>query len=188
MLPVINLEAEPIGGQCSRYLGGAELAVLIAALRRVRPTVMVEFGCNDGMTAKRVLEHVFSIEQYIGLDVDRGHRTTLAQQQGEVPLVAGYHVLGDRRFFLHVCDTNKIDGLPPCDAVFIDGDHSVEAVTRDSMMAKQWLRRPGIIIWHDYGNPAVEVTAALDRLAAVGWPISHIEGTWLAVMMEEAPP
>jgi Methyltransferase domain len=186
MLPVISLEADPIGGQCSRFLGGAELAVLIKAIRRVRPVVMVEFGCNDGMTAKRILEDVFSIEQYIGIDVARGHRTTLPQQQDEVPLVPGYHVLGERRFFMHTCDSREVHELPPCDAVFIDGDHSFDAVIRESRIARQWLRRPGIIAWHDYGNPAVEVTAALDHLAAEGWPIAHVESTWLALLMEEA--
>jgi hypothetical protein len=40
----------------------------------------------------------------------------------------------------------------------------------------------GIIVAHDYGNPAAEVTPVLNGLARQGWPWLHIEKTWLAMM------
>jgi len=185
MLPTISkaeLGPRPVAGPYSKYFGGDELAVLIAAFNAVAPKVVVEFGCNDGTTAKLLLEHVRPIEKYIGIDVKRGHRTTLANQQSEVPLIAGYHVAHEPRFVLVQQDTNTIEELEPCDAVFIDGDHSMDGVLHDSALAAKYLRPGGVIAWHDYGNPATDVTEALDYLAANDWPIVHVEGTWLALL------
>ena len=38
------------------------------------------------------------------------------------------------------------------------------------------------MIWHDAGNEAVEVTPVLEQLSGQGWPITAIEGSWLAYM------
>lgn len=181
-LPTIKIEPAPIGGMCSQYLGHAELAVLIHLFRAVAPKVVVEFGVNSGVTASRILEHIDSVEQYVGIDVGRGHKTTLSQQQSEVPLIAGHRVLGDTRFVLIKSDSVVLDELPCCDCVFIDGSHDYATVISDSVLADTWLRPGGIIVWHDYGNQAVEVTKALDFLHGTGWPIEHVEGTWLALM------
>jgi predicted O-methyltransferase YrrM len=145
---------------------------------------MVEFGCNIGITAKRVLECVETLERYIGVDVGPDHITTLSCQLSEVPERAGAYAADDPRFFLLTSPSIRLSGddLEPCDAVFIDGDHSDEAVTHESYLAEELVRRGGIIVWHDYGNPAVEVTRALERLVADGWPIKSVEGSWLAFM------
>ena len=75
--------------------------------------------------------------------------------------------------------------LEACDAVFIDGDHSELAVLHESRLARRLMRGRGIIVWHDYGNNAVEVTHALNRLHNEGWPISCVEHSWLAFMRVE---
>jgi hypothetical protein len=74
------------------------------------------------------------------------------------------------------------DDLEPCDAVFIDGDHSVKEVSHDSELARELVRLGGIICWHDNLNPAVEVTQVLKRLNASGWPIKQVAGSWIAFM------
>jgi len=186
-LPTISkaqLRLKPVAGPYSRYLGGGEVVILIALLRAVSPKAMIEFGCNDGTTARRVLDHVHSIERYIGIDAERGHRTTLKCQQSEVPLIPGRNARDDSRFVLIQKDSRTLGESfdEPCDAVFIDGDHSYDGVMNDSAIASRLLRPGGVIIWHDYGNPAVEVTTALDHLHANDWPIVHIAGTWLAAL------
>jgi hypothetical protein len=56
-------------------------------------------------------------------------------------------------------------------------------VLQDSRTARALVRQGGVIVWHDYRNGAVEVTPVLDRLAAdEGWPLLHVEGTWLAFL------
>jgi predicted O-methyltransferase YrrM len=172
------------GSHFSKYLSGTETSILVDLVKSVSPRVMVEFGCNIGITAKRVLENVETLERYIGIDVGPSHVTTLACQASEVPERAGVFAADDPRFFLLTSPSIRLspDDLEPCDAVFIDGDHSDEAVTCESYMAEELVRRGGIIVWHDYGNPAVEVTTALERLALDGWPIKSVEGSWLAFM------
>jgi SAM-dependent methyltransferase len=61
--------------------------------------------------------------------------------------------------------------LPPAyDLVFIDGDHSYEAVAEDIRLARERLRPGGLLACHDYGRPDKDfgVTQAVDELLAAG--------------------
>lgn len=161
-----------------------ETAILVALIKSVAPEVMIEFGCNAGITAARVLENVPTIETYIGIDVPFEHVTTLRCQQGEVPANAGAHAASDERFHLLLAPSRSIVAadLERCDAVFIDGDHSEAAVLHESRLARELVRPGGIICWHDFSNPDVEVTRALTRLEHEGWAIDCVEGSWLAFL------
>jgi hypothetical protein len=133
------------------------------------------------MTARRVLDHVPSLERYIGIDVPSYFRTFLECQRTEVvPLPGSY--AEDARFFLHVSASQLLGvaDLEVCDAVFIDGDHSRDAVLHDSRLARRLIRRGGVIVWHDFGNPAVEVTGVIEQLIREGWPIDAVDGSWIA--------
>jgi predicted O-methyltransferase YrrM len=178
------IHAAPVFGSFSDYLGQQETSILVHLVKSVSPKVMIEFGCNKGVTALRLLDNVPTLEKYIGIDVPRGHVTTLECQQTEVPLAAGCYGAWDNRFSVLTMQSTEIfkEDLEPCDAVFIDGDHSKDAVLYDSCLSRQLVRRGGIIVWHDYDNPAVEVTAALDKLEEEGWPIASVVGSWLAFM------
>jgi predicted O-methyltransferase YrrM len=173
-----------VRGPFSKYLNQQETSILIELVESVAPEVMIEFGCNLGITSLRVMQSVRTIERYIGIDVPYEHIPALACQREEIPLTAGCIAGVDSRFFIHLAPSIGIskDELEPCDAVFIDGDHSEEAVLHESWLARSLVRPGGVIVWHDYTNPAVEVTQALDRLYAEGWPIAHVEGSWLAFM------
>jgi predicted O-methyltransferase YrrM len=166
------------------YLRPDELSIIVALVNSVAARVMIEFGCNVGRTAKTLLDNVPTLERYIGIDVPYGHVPTLAQQRGETPAMPGLWVADDPRFVLMIRERGSLDlgvqDLEPCDAAFIDGDHSHITVIRDSEIARALVRPGGIIIWHDDGNPAVEVTQALDLLCRQGWPIEHVEESWIA--------
>jgi predicted O-methyltransferase YrrM len=168
------------------YLGPEETAIVIDLVRSVDARVMIEIGCQKGITAKNILKHAPSIEHYIGIDVEPDYVPTLRGQASEVPEVAGIEAGDDPRFELVIRPRGSLDLTPldlePCEAMFIDGDHSEAVVTHDSLFARRLVRPGGIIVWHDYRNPAVEVTAALDKLHERGWPIDHVENTWLAYM------
>jgi predicted O-methyltransferase YrrM len=170
-------------GHFSDYLNRNETSILIDLVKGVSPKVMIEFGCNLGVTAKRVLENVPTLERYVGVDVEPDHVPTLGCQLSEVPERAGAYAADDQRFFLLTSPSTELDAddLERCDAVFIDGDHSEAVVSHESMLARELVRKGGIIIWHDYGNPSVEVTKVLDRLGGT-WPITSVDGSWLAFM------
>jgi predicted O-methyltransferase YrrM len=177
-----ELRFKQINGPFSYYLNWNETALLVALIKSVRPKVVLEFGTNRGMTARRILDNVPTIERYIGIDLPADRVPTLACQRTEVPSEAGAEAASDPRFFLLLRESKAltIDQLEPADAAFIDGDHSEEGVFEDSTIAAALVRRGGILVWHDYNNPAVGVTAVLDRLCEQGWPIVSIEGSWIA--------
>jgi predicted O-methyltransferase YrrM len=178
-----SLGVSRVNGPFSLYLNQNETSILIALVGNVAPRVMIEFGCNMGITAKRVLDNVQSLERYIGIDVPEDHRPTLRCQDMETPDEPGLYAATDPRFWLMIAERDiEVYDLEPCDAVFIDGDHSEKAVTRDSRIARQLIRPGGMICWHDYDNPAVEVTQALHRLRDEGWEIKSVTGSWIAFM------
>jgi predicted O-methyltransferase YrrM len=183
-----ELGVVPLHGAFSKYLNSHETSILYALIASVAPRVMIEFGCHEGITAKRMLENLPTLQKYIGIDVPHGHRATLRCQQDETPADAGWYAAADPRFFLLLARSQMLrtGHLESCDAVFIDGDHSEHAVLHESRLARRLIRGPvGMIVWHDYSNPAVEVTQALDQLCYEGWPINCVEDSWLAFMSVE---
>lgn len=165
------------------YLGEHETSVLIALIASVSPQTLLEFGTNLGITANAILKAVPSIQLYIGVDVPFAHTPRLACQRSEVPILAGRYAEDPRyRLLIRESTTLTAAELEPVDAVFIDGDHSAVGVAHDSELARELLRPGGIIVWHDYTNPAVEVTQVIDQLIGGNWPIQHFPGTWLAYM------
>jgi len=168
------------------YLNERETALVVTLVNEVRAKTVIEFGVQMGRTAAAMLRDVPTLTRYVGIDVPEGHMPTLVGQRSQVPQVPGFCASDDPRFELIVRDHGSLDlgphDLPPCDAAFIDGDHSEGAVLHDSGLAVRLVRKGGIIIWHDFDNPEVEVTAAIRALAGRGWPIEIINGTWLAFM------
>lgn len=145
----------------------------------------MEVGCNNGRTAAAVLRNIEGIEQYVGVDVLPGYSFACKVQAKEVPVKAGDLAFSDERFKLIVRDRGsfdlRADDLPACDVVFIDGDHSREAVMNDRGLALAIVRPGGLIIYHDdNGLDVVDVSRVLDGLAEDGAEIVHIAGTWLA--------
>ena len=177
-LPTVSkAEFNVVGHTVRQYMQPGEQDVLIKLVESVKPHTMIEIGVNVGLTAQAVLRHVESIRRYVGVDVDADYQFEIPAQQSERPVHPGLLVKTDPRFELKL----RGDELPLwADAIFIDGDHGCHSVFEDSLWAGGIIRPGGIIIWHDYGNPAVEVTEVLDELESEGREIKHIAGTWLA--------
>lgn len=146
---------------------------------------MIEIGTNSGRTAKAILRNVPGIERYVGIDVPTTYVPPKPAQRREVLPNPGELALDDPRFRLLIARRGSRDlaaaDLPPCDAIFIDGDHSADAVRHDYALACRVVRPGGIIVFHDdHGDAVVDVSVTLDELAAGGAAIVHVEGTWLA--------
>jgi predicted O-methyltransferase YrrM len=60
-------------------------------------------------------------------------------------------IYGDSQTF----NFSQID-LPMMDFVFIDGNHTTETVLKDTQQALRWLKKGGILFWHDIQIPAVK--------------------------------
>ena len=162
-----------------QYMNPGEQEVLLGLLDQVADLeVMVEIGVNMGITAKAILRHFPAIQRYVGIDVASGYQFELPAQASEFTTMPGALVRSDPRFALVLRGEGKLPAS--CDAIFIDGDHGYQSVTRDSHWAAEIVRPGGMIVWHDYGNATVEVTRALDELHDEGREIWHVEGTWIA--------
>ncbi len=167
------------------YMMDGELGFLLTMLDDIKPKRMIELGVNEGITARAVLDHIKSIEYYLGVDVPFNHVMPLPGQQPEVPQEPGRLVKDDRRFELLLRYNGAFDSLiVACDrfdVAFIDGDHSYKGVMDDYELARKVVLQPGgWIFFHDYNNPTVEVTRALDDLHLGGRNIVNAEGTWMA--------
>ena len=186
MLPITPLAELSIPRRYPQrfYMHDGELDLLVGLFSTVKPKTVIEFGVNVGLTARALLDHLPGIESYQGIDLSPGGRPTLHGQDVEVPDDPGWMVLDDERFELVLRERGSLDLKPKdllsADAIFIDGDHSYDAVMHDSALAYDLIREGGIIVWHDYSNQTVEVTQALDELAKRGHKIHSIEATWLA--------
>lgn len=185
LLPKVEIKAAAINwkGLEHRYMNPIELETLCNLVASVCPKTVVEFGINTGRTAKALLREVVGIESYVGIDVLPGYVTEKKVQRKEVPDEAGAQVKGDPRVRLIVTaeGSHGMSSLPPCDAVFIDGDHSRRGVENDTRLARAAVRKGGILIWHDYHDlGTVDVREVLHEQRAAGHDIVSVAGTWLA--------
>lgn len=166
-----------------------ELETLIALIGSVKPKGVLEFGVNVGRTAQAILEFCPTIERYEGVDVPVGYVTEKPVQRGEIPLVPGELVNRDPRFRLFIRSTGSHEltakDLSPCDAIFIDGDHSRKGVMNDTGLALELVRPGGIIIWHDYHDlGTVDVRDVLHDFHQEfpDVPLRHVPGTWIVYL------
>lgn len=189
MLPVVDragLGVEPIDwlGLHREYFNSGELQILVALARSIGARSMLEIGCRDGRTARLMLYNVVTLSRYVGVDVIGDYEPSLVCQRGEMVEHPGELVRHDPLFELMLRARGSLDLTPGdfpewFDLVYIDGDHSAAAVMHDSKLAFQVTRPGGLVVWHDVGNAAVEVTEVIDELAAHR-DIRAIDGTWLA--------
>lgn len=183
-MKTLDLPKLDLGKLGRRYMNPMELECLIALIRDHAHERIVEFGVNNGRTAKVLMENVPGIKLYIGVDVPPGYVTEKTVQRGEVPGVAGELVRDDPRVLLLVPPEGSHDlcaeDIGLIDAAFIDGDHSTRGVLQDTGLALANVRPGGILIWHDFHDlGTVDVRKVVDALAQK-WGIRFIRGTWLA--------
>jgi spermidine synthase len=191
-LPIVEqaeLDVRPlaVAPAHARFLNPGELEVLVALIAGAGARRVVEFGANDGRTAKAVLDNVATIERYTGVDVPAHHVPTLAWQRREVPKVAGALAAADPRFELIVRPRGSFDLTAAdfsgrtVDAVFVDGDHGWRGVLNDTLLAGNIVRQGGLIIWHDYHDRGqVDVREVLETMLRHGAPIRCVARTWIA--------
>lgn len=180
-----QLLVEPLGLPPRRFMNPGEIDVIVALCNRVRARCVVEFGVNEGLTARDILTNVITVQSYLGVDVLPGYVPAREVQHQELPAVPARFVNGDKRFDLLLRARGSLDLTPgdlgPADFVFIDGDHGREGVIHDTYLARSIMRPGGTIVWHDYHNlGTVDVREVLHEFKNTGKNIYHVEGTWIA--------
>jgi predicted O-methyltransferase YrrM len=185
-LPIVRVNNDWPNVPSHNYTGPNEVGIIMTMLDSIRPRRMIEFGTNEGRTTRQILNGIKSVEYYLGVDVPFSHQMPITGQQSEVPRQPAHLVADDPRFELVLRFSGKSDeelfaGRASFDAAFIDGDHSYAGVMTDYRLARRLVRKGGLILFHDYTNPTVDVTKALEDLYQNEHRgLSHISGTWLA--------
>ncbi len=70
------------------------------------------------------------------------------------------------------------------DIVFVDADHSYEAVMADSLRAMQLVRPGGVVLWHDYAAKSPGVVRFAHDFAKARQPLFRIKHTCLLCLVE----
>jgi predicted O-methyltransferase YrrM len=133
------------------------LAQMAASCRTI-----VEFGCYKGRSTRALADHcagtVYAVDPWDGgyRNDDDSQATWLdtrnARQEFEKNLAD--HLASGRVVQLKVTSAEAAPVLAGlgADLIFIDGDHRREAVLEDIGIARQAVRRGGIIAGHDYSH------------------------------------
>lgn len=160
-----------------------ELLALAALTSFLRPRVVFEIGTADGRTTRNLAANVGAAGRVytinLPLEEDSTHRQAVPvgfRFQGRIEAGRIVQFWGDSREF----DFSPYFGR--CQLVFIDADHSEEAVLADSKTAL-WLvdREAGLILWHDALRYGVQAALPL-LMRQQSLPLGLIARTNLAML------
>ena len=164
-----------------------EVKALAEIVHALYPLRLLEIGTYQGGTLAYWCRAAAEGAQIIGVD-NRAADGLWARWMG--PNELRYHHL---QMDSHEQQTRRIveellDG-EPLDFLFIDGDHTVEGVTKDFMLYGPLVRKGGVIAFHDILNPSPErnqdhirVSLLWKRIRNAGYMtrelIAHPDQTW----------
>ncbi len=105
-------------------------------IKKINPEIIVEIGVlRGGITS----QFVGKVKQVIGIDIENGK--------------SDYVIVGNSHDIKTV-ELLKGRLMGDIDVLFIDGDHSYEGVSKDYELYNPFVRKGGIIAFHDIINSA----------------------------------
>lgn len=162
-----------------------DVCVLLHLVRRYRPARFLEIGTHRGHTTRILAEKFPSMS----IDtVDPGDQIAPESRpanQSEEYLgldEVGVLVRDAPNVRVHKREFHRVEWPKDqrFEMIFIDGNHTLEWVLKDSHLALRLLTDPGVIVWHDCHN-VPDVNLALEQLE---WksPIVSVHNTWMAYL------
>jgi methyltransferase family protein len=184
--PLKGLRLLVSGIQVPGQMTFAELGVVVSIVRATGATSFAQIGTYDGSTVLNLLENCPDLSSIVTVDLPaalhaaKGEGTVYPTDRFNASMLNVTEI--GNRFQNHprakiVSDVRKDSALlrPEDFAVapevfFIDGSHSYAYCMSDTRIARKVLARPGILIWHDFGQVDhwPEVTRALTEIAEEG--------------------
>jgi predicted O-methyltransferase YrrM len=130
----------------------AELAPFVALVAKTRPRAVVEIGTARGGLLYALCQAAHPEAVIVSVDLPQGAFGTAALTQGEADVFArpGQRVelvAGDSHRPETVARVREL--AAPVDLLFIDGDHSYDAVRADYESYAPLVREGGLIAFHD---------------------------------------
>jgi len=140
------------------------------------PAYVVEIGTGKGCSIVNIAcglsmhddAHIWSID--------------LMDKSIDIPAKIADTGIPAGRYDLLIGDSVTIgrDWDVPLDLVYFDGSHSTDGVRQDIITWEPHIRRGGIAVFDDYGNPMHGVTGAVDSLMVSPWKSLGNIGTMIA--------
>jgi predicted O-methyltransferase YrrM len=126
-------------------------------------------SCYIAAGLKKIDGHLFCVDTWNNETMPEGEQNTFRKFQENTSGVKQQITPVNKRSE----EINAEDIKVPLDFIFIDGDHSYEAVKRDFEHTQKWLTEDGIIAFHDFSQPYFEgVTRVVGEALASGkWMI-----------------
>lgn len=129
-------------------------------------STIIEVGCFVGRSTRALAEHALGVVYAVDPWSDSWHESVTSHAGAPLDLIQRYpvpmqaflrHTWGLTNLFIY---RGTLETLPHlrADMVFIDGDHSYDAVARDLdramvLLTKPERRRVGLLCGHDYLEP-----------------------------------
>lgn len=163
-----------------------ERGILISLVKAVCPQTIFEFGTYLGemtrMFAENSSAHIFTLDlgaEFSSGKLDGYEKKNLSQSLQQKKMF--HDMNGQNRITELFGDSTTFDFntyLGKMDFILIDGGHYIDVVRSDTENALKMLssQHQSCIVWHDYKNPAYEITDYLDKLSEE-IPLYHIEET-----------
>jgi predicted O-methyltransferase YrrM len=142
----------------------------------LRPRFVLEVGSYRGYTTRLLAEHTPPETVIVALDQDSRH----GESYIDTPLAAKI----ERRVGAVSPAAFATDSPGRYDLIFLDADHTYQAVKHDTEILLPLLAPTGLLVWHDYANWGRfsrwnGVPEFLHELAR-SRPVAAVGGSWLA--------
>lgn len=140
-----------------------DLLVLLSILNTINPKSILEIGMHQGYSME-VWRKAFNPNVLVG--IERGAVTPDSYSESS---------------FLWNTDSHTVNrdtlGKTKYDFIFIDGDHSLEGVVQDFLMYAPYIRKGGIVVFHDviYHADGTEEVDILWKELKVRHPYTEIK-------------
>ena len=122
----------------------ADVVMLMKLVGCAKPRKMMEVGSYRGFTALMMARHAPPDASLVTVDREPMH--------GEAYRNAPEAAMIERR----ICEIEPAafeqDARASYDVIFLDADHSFDAVKRDTEILLPLIKPDGYFVWHDYGN------------------------------------
>lgn len=157
----------------------ADVVLLAKIALCVRPMRVLEVGSFRGYTTKILAEHTPAQACIVAFDRDPRHGSAYRN----IPIAGKIR----RRVGTVSEEAFAADPRGSYDFIFLDADHTYDAVKHDTEVLLPLLAPGGIFVWHDYANwgrfsRKNGVPEALHEMAD-RLPLAAVGGSWLAIHM-----
>lgn len=155
----------------------ADTVMLAKLARCAMPKRILEVGSYRGYTAKMLARNTCQETRIVAFDMDPKHGEAYRGSEFETKIERRVGAVSPTAF--------PKDEMGSYDFIFLDADHTYDAVKHDTEILLPLLSDDGFFIWHDYANwgrfsrknGVPEFLAELANRI----PVASVAGSWLAI-------